>query len=288
VSWDDALGMVDRTFGDLYPAFHAYTREAVSRRWIESEKRGNKRPGGFCTGSVLIREERVYMTFNGTMNDVSTFAHEMGHAWHSHLLGGLRPCAQEYPMTLAETASTFAEQLLAHGLLADPALTPARRLALLDQATNHVPSFLLNIPVRFEFERKFYEERRSGPVPVSRLCELMVESQREAYGDVLATGLEDPWYWASKLHFFFTDASFYNYPYTFGYLLSQALFGEFLRTGPDFLPRYEKFLSLTGTAACEEVVRRSLGRDIRDPGFWRQALAGIEALAREFEVAACA
>jgi len=288
IRWDEALDMTDRAFGALYPAFRDYTRRAVSLGWIESEKRGNKRPGGFCTGSVLIREERVYMTFNGTMGDVSTFAHEMGHARHSHLLGGLRPCAQEYPMTLAETASTFAEQLLVHGLLADPKLPPGRRLFLLDQATNHVPSFLLNIPVRFEFERRFHEERRSGPVTVSRLCELMVATQREVYGDVLAPGLEDPWFWASKLHFYFTEASFYNFPYTFGYLLSQALFGEFLRTGPDFLPRYEKFLALTGIATCEEVVRRSLGSDLRDPGFWKQALAGIEPRAREFEAASCA
>ena len=116
----------------------------------------------------------------------------------------------------------------------------------------------------------------------------MVATQREVYGDVLAPGLEDPWFWASKLHFYFTEASFYNFPYTFGYLLSQALFGEFLRTGPDFLPRYEKFLALTGIATCEEVVRRSLGSDLRDPGFWKQALAGIEPRAREFEAASCA
>ena len=138
---------------------------------------------------------------------------------------------------------------------------------------------------RFEFERRFYEERRAGPVAVSRLCELMVATQREVYGDVLAPGREDPWFWASKLHFYFTDASFYNFPYTFGFLLSQALFGEFLRTGRDFLPLYEKFLSLTGSASCEEVVRRSLGKDIRDREFWRQSLAGIEVRVRQFETA---
>jgi oligoendopeptidase F len=285
IGWDEAVDMVGRAVGALYPAFHEYILRAVSQGWIESEKRSNKRPGGYCTGSALIREERVYMTFNGTMNDVSTLAHEMGHAWHSHLLGGLRPCAQDYPMTLAETASTFAEQLLAQGLLADPSLPAGRRLFFLDQATSHVPTLLLNIPARFEFERRFYEERRAGPVAVSRLCELMVATQREVYGDVLAPGREDPWFWASKLHFYFTDASFYNFPYTFGFLLSQALFGEFLRTGRDFLPLYEKFLSLTGSASCEEVVRRSLGKDIRDREFWRQSLAGIEVRVRQFETA---
>jgi oligoendopeptidase F len=283
--WRDALGLVGRAFGSLYPELNGYGERMVSRGWIESEKRANKRPGGFCTGSVLTREERIYMTFNGTMHDVSTLAHEMGHAWHSHLLGGLRPFAQAYPMTLAETASTFAELLLSHGLLADPALTPERRLFLLDQATSHAPGYLLNIPMRFEFERRFYEERRAGMVSVTRLCELMVETQRQIYGDALAPGSEDPWFWASKLHFFFTGISFYNFPYTFGFLLSQTLFEEFLRTGTDFLPCYEKFLRLTGSATCEDVVRQSLGRDIREPEFWREALAGIDRRARDFEAA---
>ena len=285
LDWDDALDLIGRAFGALYPDLNAYARRMVELRWIESERRANKRPGGFCTGSVLTREQRIYMTFHGTMHDVTTLAHEIGHAWHSHLLGRLRPCAQEYPMTLAETASTFAELVLSHGLLADPSLPPKRRLYLLDQSTNHAPAYLLNIPARFEFERRFYEERRSGIVSVTRLCELMVETQREFYGDALAQGSEDPWFWASKLHFYFTDASFYNYPYSFGFLLSQALFGEFLRTGPEFLPRYEKFLRLTGSDTCEEVVRRSLGRDIRDRDFWRGALRGIEQRARDFEAA---
>jgi len=188
-------------------------------------------------------------------------------------------------MTLAETASTFAELLLSHGLLSDPAVSPQRRLFLLDQATGHAPAYLLNIPARFEFERRFHEERRAGVVPVTRLCELMVEAQREVYGDALERGSEDPWFWASKLHFYITSASFYNFPYTFGFLLSQALFGEFLRTGPDFLPRYETFLRLSGSATCEEVVRRSLGRDIRDRGFWSDALSGIELRVRELESA---
>jgi oligoendopeptidase F len=285
LGWGDALDLVGRAFGKLYPAFNAYCGSMTARRWIESEMRANKRPGGFCTGSVLTREERIYMTFAGTMHDVTTLAHEMGHAWHSHLLGGLRPCAQAYPMTLAETASTFAELLLSHGLLSDPAVSPQRRLFLLDQATGHAPAYLLNIPARFEFERRFHEERRAGVVPVTRLCELMVEVQREVYGDALERGSEDPWFWASKLHFYITSASFYNFPYTFGFLLSQALFGEFLRTGPDFLPRYETFLRLSGSATCEEVVRRSLGRDIRDRGFWSDALSGIELRVRELESA---
>jgi oligoendopeptidase F len=233
----------------------------------------------------VTREERIYMTFNGTVGDVVTLAHEAGHAWHSHVLGGLRPIAREYPMTLAETASTFAEKILVHGLLSAPGITPARRAFLLDLETNHTPAYLLNIPVRFLFESRFYEERKSGVVSVSRLCELMTQAQREVYGKSLEAGSEDPWFWASKLHFFIADVSFYNFPYTFGFLLSQALFTEFRRAGAGFLPKYEKFLLATGSASCEEAVRSTLGWEIGQKAFWAEAIAGCAPAVDEFEKA---
>jgi oligoendopeptidase F len=288
LAWEEAVALVDRAFGNVYPELQVYFRDALAKRWIESEKRPNKRPGAFCTGSPVTREERIFMTFSGTMHDVNTLAHETGHAWHSHLLGGLRPCAREYSMTLAETASTFAELVLAHGLRSEPDLSPARRAFLLDQAIGQAPAYLLNIPVRFAFESRFYEERRAGTVSVTRIKELMCAAQREVYGPTLEVGSEDPWFWASKQHFFITELSFYNFPYTFGFLLSQALFSEFRRTGSGFLARYEEFLRLTGSASCEEVVRRSLGRDLRDRDFWRAAIHALDGPVREFETVVAA
>ena len=288
LDWEEAVALVDRAYGAIYPALQTYFRSTFERRWIESEKRPNKRPGAFCTGSLVIREERVFMTFGGTMHDATTLAHETGHAWHSHLLHDVRPCACEYPTTLAETASTFAELVLAHGLLSQPGLPPAWQAFLLDQMIGQAPAYLLNIPVRFAFDSRFYEERWAGAVPVSRIKELMVAAQREIYGNTLEAGGEDPWFWASKQHFFIIELSFYNFPYAFGYLLSQALFREFRRTGPDFLARYEEFLRLTGSATCEEVVRRSLGRDLRDRDFWRDAIHALDEPVREFEAVVAA
>lgn len=283
VSWTDAVALCGGAFAKTYPALGDYFEKTLTARWVEAEQRGNKRPGAFCTGSSLTGEERIYMTFNGTMSDVNTLAHEYGHAWHSHLLGDMRPCAQDYPMTLAETASTFAENLLSHGLLADPNLSAEQRAFLIDQSTNHAPSYLLNIPVRFMFEERFYEERRAGVVPVSRIKELMVAAQREVYGETLQEGEEDPWFWASKLHFFITELSFYNFPYTFGFLLSQSLYGEFVKQGQAFLPQYEAFLKLTGSASCEDAVKQALGRDLRDVDFWASGIKAIEPKIDELE-----
>lgn len=278
VTWPEAVSLCGGAFATTYPALGDYFHRSLEQRWVEAEQRPNKRSGAFCTGSTLRGEERVYMTFNDTMADVNTLAHEFGHAWHSHLLTKLRPCVQNYPMTLAETASTFAENMLSHGLLNDPALSDEQRAFLIDQSTNHAPSYLLNIPVRFHFEQRFYEERRAGVVSVSRLKKLMTEAQREVYGDTLAVDDdgEDPWFWASKLHFFIGELSFYNFPYTFGFLLSQALYGEYVRQGPDFLQRYEEFLRLTGSATCEAAVKQALGRDLRDAAFWADGIKALE------------
>jgi oligoendopeptidase F len=285
LSWEEGVAMVQDAFDAAYPRLGGYFRAVVARRWIEAEKRANKRSGAFCTGSPLTREERIYMSFAGTVRDVITLAHEAGHAWHSHLLGGLRTFARSYPATLAETASTFAEKILMDGLLSQPGLTQVRRAALLDMETNQTPGYLLNIPMRFIFEDRLYEERKAGVVSVTRLGELMTQAQREVYGATLETGGEDPWFWASKLHFFLPGLSFYNFPYTFGFLLSQALFTQFRREGAAFLPGYENFLRATGRASCEEAVQATLGWNIRDKTFWAQAIAAGEERVDAFEQA---
>lgn len=283
LTWDDAVGSVQAAFDAAYPRLGDYFRSIVGKRWIESEKRANKRSGAFQTGSPVLREERIYLTFSGAMHDVVTLAHEAGHAWHTHLLGGLRPCAREYPMTLAETASTFAEQIYIDGLLAEPGLSDSRRAFLLDTTTNQIPAYLLNIPVRFLFEKRFYEERRGGVVSPTRLNALMVAAQQEVYGGTLAAGGVDPTFWASKMHFSIAGVSFYNFPYTFGFLLSQALFAEFRRCGAAFLPKYEAFLRETGRASCEAAVERTLGWDLRRQSFWDGAIQACTGPIEAFE-----
>lgn len=276
LSWDDACATVERAFSAAYPALGAYFRELLKQRWIEAQPRAGKRPGAFCTGSRLRREERVYMTYHGTMHDVVTLAHEVGHAWHSCVLRPARSLAAAYPMTLAETASNFAEMILLNSLKNDPGLTSEARAHLLDQDMLRAHSNLLNIPMRYEFEKAFYTERATGEVSVTRLGELMGDAQRRLYGDSLLPDGTDPLFWASKMHFFITGVSFYNFPYVFGYLLSQALYVRFQDEGSAFLPRYEAFLAASGSATCEAAARQTLGEDLTKPDFWTVALRSIE------------
>ncbi len=283
LTWTEACTVVDRSFSSAYPAMGQYFRDMLRQEWIEAQPRPGKRPGAFCTGSELRHEERVYMTFHNTVHDMVTLAHEVGHAWHSCVLRPARPFASNYPMTLAETASNFGEMILLDGLFSDPALTPATRRWLLDQEMLRAHAYLLNIPMRYEFEHAFYTESATGEVPVSHLRALMIQAQRSLYGDTLLPDGCDEMFWASKMHFFITGVSFYNFPYTFGYLLSQALYARFKAEGPSFLPRYESFLAATGSATCETVARQSLGADLTSPDFWAAGITALEDKLREYE-----
>jgi oligoendopeptidase F len=277
LSWDKAKTTVEQSFIRAYPALGRFFQEQViGKNWVDWEPRPGKRPGGFCTGSMLSKESRIFMTYNDSLGDVLTLAHESGHAFHGYLMRDIRPYGRSYPMTLAETASTFGEQILINGLLDDPSVSEMQKAMMLDAEVGHGAIYLLDIPVRYEFEKAFYEERKSGELSVSRLKQLMVETQRRVLGDVLEPGGEDSYFWASKLHFYITGITFYNFPYTFGFLLSRALYALFKKAGADFLPKYEAFLRLAGSDTAENVVRRTLGQNLEDPDFWNEAIRSLE------------
>lgn len=277
LSWERAEATVGQSFLRAYPALgHFFQDQVIGKSWVDWEPRPGKRPGGFCTSSMLSKESRIFMTYNDSLGDVLTLAHESGHAFHAYLMRDVRPYGRSYPMTLAETASTFSEQVLTNGLLDDPAVSDVQKAIMLDVEVSHGATYLLDIPVRYEFEKAFYEERKGGQLGVSRLKELMVETQRRILGDVLEAGGEDPYFWASKLHFYITGLTFYNFPYTFGFLLSRALTTMFRKDGVEFLRRYEEFLRLTGSDTAENVVRRALGRDLEQPDFWSEAICSLE------------
>ena len=277
LSWERATSLVGRSFERAYPALGKFfEQQVIEKKWVDWEPRTGKRPGGFCTSSMLTKESRIFMTYDQSLGDVLTLAHESGHAYHAAMMRDMRPYGRGYPMTLAETASTFGEQVLMNGILDDPAISQAQKALILDIETGHGAVYLLDIPVRYEFEKAFYEERAGGPLSVSRLKELMVDTQRKIFGNVLEVGGEDPYFWASKLHFYITGITFYNFPYTFGYLLSRALYRMFKKDPGEFLPKYEEFLRLAGTEPAEKLVQHTIGRDIEQPQFWAEAIDSLE------------
>lgn len=275
ISWEAGKKMVFEAFGRRYPALAEFLKECFEKRWIEYEPRPAKRPGAFCTGSLLTRESRVFMTYKGSIGDILTLAHEVGHAFHSRVLKDVRSFSHLYPMTLAETASTFGEKLLMDGLLEDKTITDSQKAIILDMEVNHGAIYLLDIFVRFEFEKAFYEQRAKGELSVSQLKDLMLKTQRNVFGNILQKNGEDPYFWISKLHFYIPDVEFYNFPYTFGYLLSRGLYMMFKKEGSSFLPKYEKFLGYTGSDTAENVAKKTIGIDLEKPDFWIESVKSL-------------
>ena len=244
-----------------------FVHKMAKEGWIEGTVGPRKRPGAYCTGFLKSRTPRVYMTYTGRPNDVIVLAHELGHAFHSWVMRDLPLSQRGYGMAIAETASTFGESVVRDALL-ERAKTPAARLEIVWEEAAALVGFVLNIPVRFEFERNFYEARAERPLRAAELKELMSTAWRNWYGDCLAE--PDPLFWANKLHFYISGLSFYNFPYLFGYLFSLGVYARRKTLGEEFFARYEALLLDTGRMTAEELAAKHLDVDLTQPDFWRE------------------
>lgn len=278
VSYDEAAVFIERHFRRFSPKLADFTVRAFEERWVEAEDRAAKRPGGFCTSFPVSRQSRIFMTYSGAGN-LSTLAHELGHAFHQHVMDELPPISQRYAMNVAETASTFAEMVVCDAALKE-AETRDRKLFMLKDKIQRAVTFFMDIHSRFLFETRFYEERKSGLLTPERLNELMAEAQKEAYCEALSE--YHPHFWASKLHFYKTGVPFYNFPYTFGFLFSAGIYAIALREGAAFEERYIALLQDTGRMTVEQLAEKHLGADLTQPAFWEHAIALSVEDVREF------
>jgi len=281
LSYDDACHLVIDTFTAFSPEKGAFARKALDDRWIEVENRDGKRQGGFCTGFPTTQQSRIFMTYTNSPDSMSTLAHELGHAYHSHVLRDQPLFLQDYPMNLAETASTFAEAVLGDKRL-ENADTDLEQLTILDNMLSDSVSFLMNIHARFLFEDQFHQERVNGELSAERLSELMLGAQQEAYLDALDSEGWNSNFWISKLHFYISGWPFYNFPYTFGYLLSLGLSSISKDAEGDFPEQYRKLLIATGCQETEQAVEDSIGYDLTEETFWNRSLDVVEQRVERF------
>jgi oligoendopeptidase F len=278
-TYDEACDFVIENFASFGPKLSAFAKHAVENRWVEAEDRPNKRPGGYCEDLPEFEESRIFMTFTGSSSDAGTLAHELGHAFHSYVMRDLPSLNRHYAMNVAETASTFAETIIGNATVAN-AKTKEEKVTLLNAKMENAIAMFLNIHARFLFEKAFYEERSEGIVSEQRINELMVQAQKEAYGDSLSS--YHPHFWCSKLHFFIDDVPFYNFPYTFGFLFSLSIYAEYLKNPNGFEDKYIALLRDTGSMKVEELAMKHLGVDMTKSAFWEAGIQLIERDAEEF------
>lgn len=269
-SFDEAAEFILTNFRKFSPKMADFAQIAFENSWIEAEDRPGKRPGGYCTSLPETKESRIFMTYSNSVNEVATLAHELGHAFHSSVLWELPELNRNYAMNVAETASTFAELIVADATLKE-ATTKEEKINLLDAKMQNAIAMFMNIHARFIFENSFYQARQEGLVSPAQITEMMTAAQKESYADGLSS--YHPHFWAAKLHFFIDDVPFYNFPYTFGYLFSMGIYAFANQKGASFEEEYIALLQDTAAMTTEELAQKHLGVDLTKPDFWQ---AGID------------
>lgn len=269
---EEARALLERVFRPFCPEMADMMLEAFEDGWIDLYPKRGKSGGAFCAGSYERNVSRILANFTGSLEDISTLAHELGHAFNNRMLARVPLLMTDTPMPLAETASTFNETLLCAALRKDA--DDAEALMLLDQDLTGCLQTLVDIYSRFLFEERVVEAQADHALNARELCALMLWAQEETYGDGLDPDVRHPYMWACKSHYYSTGAHFYNFPYAFGCLFSRGLYARYEAQGAAFVPAYCDLLSRFGSDTVAGVAA-SAGIDVTSPAFWREAVAGV-------------
>ncbi len=277
--FDEAAAFIVEQFGTYSDRLAGFAARAFSKHWIDAEPRPGKRDGAYCTG-LRGDESRVFANYKPVFGGVSTLAHELGHGYHNVNLAQRTPLQRSHPMTLAETASIFCETIIRHAALQKA--NEQEQLAILEASLQGSCQIVVDITSRFLFEQRIFEKRQQRELSVEELNELMLEAQRETYGDGLDEDLLHPYMWAMKPHYYSTGRSFYNYPYMFGLLFGLGLYARYQQDPEAFKRGYDDLLSSTGMADAATLAGR-FGIDLRTEDFWRASLEIIRQDIDQFE-----
>ena len=280
---EDAREILTRELGAFSPRMAGMIGRAFDEHWIDMYPREGKTGGAFCEGVHPLGISYVLTNFEGSYASVSTLAHGLGHAYQNECMRDVSILMSDYPMPLAETASIFNETLLAQRML--EGADRDARVALLEQQGGDAAQVIVDILSRFLFESEVIERRKDSVLTPQALCDIMLDAQRQTYGDGLDPECMHPYMWACKSHYYSTGVHFYNFPYAFGQLFAVGVYALYEQKGAAFLPDYEKLLRDAGSGDVREVAA-SVGIDVADVHFWRESLRFFEEKLNELEALA--
>ncbi len=272
-SFEEARDFILENFGKFAPDLRGMAKTAFEKNWIDAEQRDGKRGGAFCMGVPGVKESRVLANFDGSFDQVSTLAHELGHAYHNFCAyeAGKTELQQLTPMTLAETASIMCETIVTEAVLAQTT-DPQEQLAVLEAQLNNASQVIVDIYSRYLFEKEVFERRAKSELSADDFNDIMERAQKAAYGDGLDERYLQKFMWTWKPHYYSSGLSFYNFPYAFGLLFGTGLYAIYQQRGADFLPDYKNLLASTGEASAADLAAR-FGIDIRKKKFWADSIA---------------
>jgi oligoendopeptidase F len=274
-SFEDSRDFIAANFAPFSPELADFTRQAFEHAWIDAEQREGKRGGAFCMGVPGVKESRILCNFDGTLDSVSTIAHELGHAFHNYCAfqAGKTEIQQDTPMTMAETASIMCETIVMEAALAQ-AKDPAEQLAIIETRLIGDGQVIMDIYSRYLFEKEVFERREKSDLSSRELCEIMEVSQKRVFGEALDENALHKYMWTWKPHYYYPGLAFYNFPYAFGLLFATGLYAIYQQRGAEFVPDFKHLLASTGEATAADLAAR-FGIDIRSRKFWEDSLGVI-------------
>jgi len=271
-TYQEARDFIVLHFGSFSEKLANFAARAFDNQWIDAETRKGKRGGAFCANLHVVGESRIMANFTGSYNDVSTLAHELGHGYHGDCLVNEAFFNSDYPMPIAETASILCETIIAKAALQKA--TPDEAFAILENDISGAGQVIVDIYSRFLFESALFARRENGSLSVNELKELMLQAQKDAYGDGLDHDVLHPYMWVCKPHYYSADFNYYNFPYAFGLLFAKGLYAVYLERGEAFVKQYDQLLSVTGKMSIAAVAA-IMDVDVRSVDFWRNSLSLI-------------
>ncbi|OLS03725.1 M3 family oligoendopeptidase [Tissierella creatinophila] len=278
-TYDEAINYIVKNFNKFSEKLGSFVQEAYDKNWLDVEPREGKRGGAFCSNLHPIGESRILSNFDGSFSNMTTLAHELGHAYHGSTLMDESILNSSYPMPIAETASIFCETIVVNAALEN--ISKEEALSILESSISDAAQVIVDIYSRFVFESMLFAARESHPLSVTELKETMMEAQKKAYGDGLDHSLLHPYMWINKPHYYSASLNFYNFPYAFGLLFSKGLYAEYLKRGDEFVKEYDALLNATGKNNIRDVALR-MNIDIHNPEFFRNSLKLIESDIEKF------
>ena len=272
-TFDEAKQVVLDSFYGFSPRLGNFAKKTFDNQWIDAFPKKGKRGGAFCSNQPQIRQSRFLLNFTGSLSDVSTLAHELGHGYHGDVIQDEEPLNWDYPMPLAETASIFCETIVMNKLF-NELEKDEEKLSVLEISLQGDTQVIIDILSRYLFETKLFENAR-GPISKDQMKSWMIDAQKEAYTDGLDPECLHPYMWLNKGHYYSAGLNFYNFPYAFGLLFGKGLYSLYLKDKNAFLKNYDLLLGMTGKASVEDVAA-SMGIDVTKKDFWVSSLLEVK------------
>ena len=272
-TYEEAKQLVLDAFYGFSDRLGNFAKRAFDEEWIDVEPRKGKVGGAFCSNQPQIGQSRILTNFTGSLSDVLTLAHELGHGFHGDIIKDNDPLHWSYPMPLAETASIFCEAIVNDYLLKtidDDVL----KLNVLENVLQGDTQVIIDILSRFYFETNLFQEA-TKPVQASELKSMMLNAQDKAYQDGLHKDIKHPYMWLMKPHYYSAGLNFYNFPYAFGLLFGKGLFAMYKKDPSSFTEDYETLLAYTTKADVEDVAK-TMNIDVTQQAFWDASLKMVE------------